>query len=394
MFFKNHLLTLGLLMFVTSSLSFGGSPIQKGEVPSRIQNQYIIVLKEPPANLVGEERQEFVQNEISRLTSDLSGRVLYRYDTAIEGFAIQAGSNDIERLINDASVAFIEPDKRVTIFAQQSNATWGLDRIDSRQGRDRIYNYTQTGRGVHAYIVDTGVRASHAEFRGRMGASYSSVPGFSAAEDCNGHGTHVAGTVGGTTYGVAKGVTLHAVRVLGCDGSGSDSGVIAGIDWVTKNAVQPAVANMSLGGERSQALDAAVNRAIKSGVTFVVAAGNDGANACNYSPADVPLAITVGATTSSDTRSSFSNLGRCLDIFAPGSSITSAWRTSDSATNTISGTSMAAPHVAGAVALLLEELGDVGPNTITEALLDRATPNIIRSVGSGSPNLFLYTGGE
>ncbi len=210
------------------------------------------------------------------------------------------------------------------------------------------------GQGVHAYIIDTGVRATHQEFSGRMGNGADFVGDGNGTNDCNGHGTHVAGTTGGTTYGVAKAVTLHAVRVLNCQGSGATSGVIAGVDWVTANHATSSVANMSLGGGVSTSLDNAVANSINSGVSYAIAAGNSNANACNSSPARVPAANTVGATTSTDARSSFSNFGTCLDIFAPGSSITSAWNTSNTATNTISGTSMATPHVTGAIALYLE----------------------------------------
>ena len=207
-------------------------------------------------------------------------------------------------------------------------------------------------------MIDTGIRASHQEFAGRIGNGFTAITDGQGTNDCNGHGTHVAGTTGGTTYGVAKQVTLHPVRVLSCSGSGSNSGVIAGVDWVTANHVKPAVANMSLGGGVSTALDNAVQNSIAAGVSYAVAAGNSNANACNYSPARAANAVTVGSTTSSDARSSFSNFGTCVDLFAPGSSITSAWYTSNTATNTISGTSMASPHVAGALALYLHDEPD------------------------------------
>jgi subtilisin family serine protease len=245
---------------------------------------------------------------------------------------------------------------------------------------------------VTAYIIDTGIRLSHEQFGGRAVSGFDAVDGGSA-DDCNGHGTHVAGTVGGTTYGVAKSVRLVAVRVLGCNGSGSTSGVIAGIDWVTGNHATgaPAVANMSLGGGASTALDNAVNASINDGVTYAIAAGNSNANACNTSPARVPNAITVGATTSSDARSSFSNYGTCLDVFAPGSSITSAWHTSNSATNTISGTSMAAPHVAGVAALALGAVPSDTPAAVRTKIVNSATQGVVGNPGSGSPNLLLYS---
>jgi subtilisin family serine protease len=274
----------------------------------------------------------------------------------------------------------------------QNNATWGLDRIDQRNlPLSGTYTYDVSGSGVRAYIIDTGIHYSHNEFGGRASFGYDALGGDGS--DCNGHGTHVAGTVGGTVYGVAKNVALYAVRVLNCSGSGTTSGVIAGVDWVRNNAIKPAVANMSLGGGASTSLDNAVSNAIASGVTFAVAAGNSSANACNYSPARVASALTVGSTTSSDSRSSFSNFGSCLDLFAPGSSITSAWRTSNTATNTISGTSMASPHVAGVAALYLSISGNSGasPSTVASAIINNATTGVVGNAGSGSPNRLLHS---
>ncbi|MGH3084736.1 MAG: S8 family serine peptidase, partial [Gaiellaceae bacterium] len=241
------------------------------------------------------------------------------------------------------------------------------------------------------YIIDTGVRGTHNEFTGRMGNGADFVGDGNGTNDCHGHGTHVAGTTGGTTYGVAKGFMIHPVRVLNCQGSGTTSGVIAGVDWVTNNSPSPAVANMSLGGGVSTALDNAVSSSISSGVSYAIAAGNSNANACNFSPARVGTANTVGSTTSSDARSSFSNYGTCLDIFAPGSSITSAWNTSDTTTNTISGTSMATPHVAGAIALYLDANPGAPPATVTSALVSNATTGKVSNPGAGSPNRLLYS---
>jgi Subtilase family/Bacterial Ig domain len=289
-------------------------------------------------------------------------------------------------------VAFVEEDGEVHAVATQTPATWGLDRIDQRAlPLSSSYTYNQTGAGVHAYVIDTGLRATHAQFAGRVGNGYTAINDGRGTSDCNGHGTHVAGTVGGTTYGVAKSVTLHPVRVLNCSGSGTTSGVIAGVDWVTANRVKPAVANMSLGGGASSALDTAVVNSTNAGVTYAVAAGNSNANACNSSPARVAAALTVGATTSTDARASYSNYGSCLDIFAPGSSITSAWYTSDSATNTISGTSMASPHVAGAVALYLQTAPTATPAQVAQAVVAIATQGVVTSPGSGSPNRLLYS---
>jgi hypothetical protein len=271
---------------------------------------------------------------------------------------------------------------------------WGLDRIDQRAlPLNNQFGRAYTGSGVTAYIIDTGVLSTHTEFGGRVLSGFSSVSDANGTEDCNGHGTHVAGTVGGSNYGVAPGVAIVPVRVLDCSGSGSTSGVIAGIDWVIAHHIAgtPAVANMSLGGRRSSAIDIAVQSAVADGVVFVVAAGNSTADACQTSPAGEPLAITVGATTSADARSSFSNYGSCVDVFAPGSSITSAWYTSTTASNTISGTSMASPHVAGVAALGLE----ISPNSsvaqICNWITSTATQGVISNAGSGSPNLLVYS---
>ncbi|HYH94880.1 Ig-like domain-containing protein, partial [Hyalangium sp.] len=255
-----------------------------------------------------------------------------------------------------------------------------------------IYSYGMTGAGVHAYVIDTGIRQSHTEFQGRIGTGFDAVTAGGTAEDCNGHGTHVAGTIGGSTWGVAKGATLHPVRVLDCEGSGTTAGVIAGVDWVTANHTSPAVANMSLGGGASEVLDQAVRNSIASGVVYALAAGNDSGNACTKSPARTAEALTVGATENTDVRASFSNYGTCVDIFAPGVNIASAWFTSDTATSSISGTSMASPHVAGAAALYLQTNPLASPQTVGAALTGFATPGHVSSPGTGSPNLLLFSG--
>jgi subtilisin family serine protease len=296
------------------------------------------------------------------------------------------------RLAASPGVAFVEQDQVMFTSATQAGATWGLDRSDQRAlPLSSTFTYGATGAGVRAYILDTGIRYDHVDFGGRA------VPGFDAigdgrnGNDCDGHGTHVAGTVGGTRWGIAKGATLVAVRVLNCSGSGTTSGVIAGVDWVRANHIKPAVANMSLGGGASTALDNAVANAIAAGVTFAVAAGNSNANACNFSPARAASAITVGSTTSTDARSSFSNFGSCLDLFAPGSSITSAWFTSTTATVTISGTSMASPHVAGVAAQYLQGNPTASPATVRNALVANSTANVVTSAGRRSPNRLLFT---
>jgi subtilisin family serine protease len=329
------------------------------------------------------------------LAQRFGGSVAYVYEHALNGAAIDVPATAVAGLARAPGVTLAELDGAVTTTSTvtQSSPTWGLNRIDQRDlPLDSVYEYVGTGSGVRAYIVDTGIRASHTDLAGRVAAGATAISDGRGTDDCNGHGTHVAGTVGGTVYGVAKSVTLVPVRVLDCRGSGSWSGVIAGLDWIAgREPMQlgKAVANMSLGGGANSSVDAAVQRVIDKGVTVVVAAGNSNANACNYSPARVPNAVTVGATVSTDARASYSNFGSCLDLFAPGSSITSAWHTSDTDINTISGTSMAAPHVAGVAALLLAGSGLSAPQA-EQLLIGESTPGKVTSAGSGSPNRLLY----
>ncbi|MEU8128334.1 S8 family serine peptidase [Micromonospora sp. NPDC049049] len=353
-----------------------------------VPDSYIVVLKD---SAVARDR---VGDTAKRLSGRHGGTVARTYGAALRGFEAKVSASAAARIAADPAVAYVEQNHTVSISGTQANPpSWGLDRIDQRNlPLDSSYTYPNTASNVHAYIIDTGIKFSHNDFGGRATSGYDAVDGGSA-DDCNGHGTHVAGTVGGSAYGVAKGVQLVGVRVLNCSGSGTNAGVIGGVDWVTANAIKPAVANMSLGGGANTSLDNAVRNSIASGVTYGLAAGNDsGANACNTSPARTTEAITVGSTTSTDARSSFSNIGTCLDIFAPGSSITSAWYTSNTATNTISGTSMATPHVVGAAALVASANPSWTPAQVRNQLVANATPNVVGNPGSGSPNLLLYVG--
>ncbi|NRB38161.1 MAG: S8 family serine peptidase [Pseudomonadales bacterium] len=360
-----------------------------------IADQYIVLLKEQTsvstnglsARHSRAQRKTSVRALAGEISRKVKGKTLRHYSNGVPGFVLKMNAAQLHTLRQDPRILLIEQDQIMHATATQNGATWGLDRIDQADlPLNNDFNYALDGSGVNAYIIDTGILTSHSDFGGRAVSGWDFIDNDADASDCNGHGTHVAGTVGGTTWGVAKNVTLTAIRVLSCSGSGTSSGVIAGIDWVTANAKFPAVANMSLGGGNSAALDAAVNRAINAGITFAVAAGNSNINACSGSPNKVPAAITVASSTSADSRSGFSNWGSCIDIFAPGSGITSTW--SNGGTNTISGTSMAAPHVAGAIALYLQAHPDASPAEVTFSLKGYAIANKISSL-NGSPNLLL-----
>lgn len=309
------------------------------------------------------------------------------YAAALNGFSAELNQGQLNALQHNPNVAYIEPDQEFTANTTVSAASWGLDRIDQRNlPLSGTFTYTNTATAVRAYVIDTGIQTNHPQFGTRAMAVYDAFGGN--GQDCNGHGTHVAGTIGGSTYGIARGVMLRAVRVLNCSGSGSTSGIIAAVDWVRANALKPAVANMSLGGGFSSSLNTAVNNLANSGIFIAVAAGNENQNACNVSPASASAAYTTAASTSTDAKASYSNWGSCVDGYAPGSSIKSAWI--NSGTNTISGTSMASPHVAGVAALYKGNFGDAASSTIVNWINSNATANVITGNVTGTPNRLLY----
>ena len=356
--------------------------------PNPVAGSYIVVLKDAQASAPG------VNNKAFDLAKQYGGSVKLTYTAALRGFSVSMNEAAAKRLAANPAVAYVQQDGVATIKDTQQNPTWGIDRVDQRDlPLSNSYTYANDGSSVTAYILDTGIDMRHTEFEGRATSGRDFIDNDSDASDCQGHGTHVAGTVGSKTYGVAKKVKLVSVRVLNCQGSGQWSQIIGGVDWVAQNARKPAVANLSLGGGATSSLDDAIVRLINSGVTTAVAAGNEGQNACNVSPARVPAAITVAASDRNDRRSIYSsgssNYGTCVDIFGPGSNVLST--RNGGGTQEMGGTSMATPHVAGAAALYLHANPNSTNQQVRDALVTNSTPNKITDV-QGSPNRLLYTG--
>jgi subtilisin family serine protease len=351
-----------------------------------IDSQYIVTFTQDVQDIPGLARAMMAQANADSL---------HTYTSALHGFAARMAPSAAEALSHNPQVESVEQDSYVAVADTEWNAPWGLDRIDQPAlPINHAYAYTANGSGVNVYIIDTGIRHTHREFAGRVVPAFTAIADSYGADGCHWHGTHVAGTVGGTTVGVAKAVTLYSVRVLDCSGVGSISDVIAGMDWVTANRVLPAVANMSVSAGYSSTLNAAVQNMINSGVTVVVAAGNASADACTYSPSSASSAVTVAASTEFDGQADFSNYGTCVDLYAPGTNVLSATNTTDTSLVTASGTSMATPHVTGAAALYLQAHPTATPADVAQALVGGATANQLGLLGAGSPNLLVYVSGS
>ncbi|GGS29757.1 MULTISPECIES: putative Ig domain-containing protein [Actinokineospora] len=374
--------TLSLTMATPAAAAEG--TILGANAEGAIPGSYLVVFKDHATSRAA------VAQSAETMADRYGGTVTATWRHALRGYAATMTERQARRLAADPAVSAVEQNRVVRVAdTQQNPPSWGLDRIDQRdRPLNNAYTYPTTASNVHAYVIDTGIRTTHRDFGNRATWGTNTVGGSNT--DCHGHGTHVAGTVGGTAYGVAKGVRLVAVKALDCQGSGSTQSIVSAVDWVTANAVKPAVANMSLGGGASTAMDNAVRNSITSGVVYSIASGNSNANACNTSPARVTEALTVNASTSTDARASFSNWGTCTDLFGPGQDITSAWHSSDTATNTISGTSMAAPHVAGVVALYLSTHPNATVTQTNQAIINASSSGKISNPGTGSPNRLVF----
>lgn len=375
----------------TFSLPATAGTLERVEEP--VPGRYIVALNIEQG---GGSAATVIERLAERLTRKYGGEILHIYGSVLGGFAVQIEESRAAAIARDAMVAFVEPDSVMRKLAdpagkRQAAAGWGLDRIDSRDRTlDGYYDYQADGRDVHIYLLDTGLHATHAEFSGRVGEGYSALDDERGTGDCQGHGTHVASIAAGKRHGVAKAATVHPVRVLGCSGNGRNSDVIAGINWVVRRGERPAVINLSLGGNGSRALDRAVRDTMRQDIPVIVAAGNADDDACNSSPARAPSAITVAASNRRDRRADFSSYGKCVDLFAPGTEIEGAWFSGNQATATLSGTSMAAPFVAGAAAQYLGGHHEASAEQVAEFLLETATRDKLRSIGSDSPDRLLY----
>jgi subtilisin family serine protease len=368
-------ITVALAVLACAFFAWTGLAAAAGQAGDAIEGSYIVTVKpgkDPKAVAEGQK-----------------AKTKFVYRDAVNGFAAELSDEQVAALRKDSRVAAIEQDRVFTASATQANATWGLDRIDQRaRPLSTTYTYNSTASNVYAYVIDTGIYTGHSNFGGRAANVYDAFGGN--GQDCNGHGTHVAGTIGSATYGVAKSARLRGVRVLNCSGSGSTSGIVAALNWLRTNAARPAVANMSLGGGYSSTLNSAATNLANSGVFLAVAAGNENQNACNVSPASASAVFTTASSTSTDAKSSFSNWGSCVEAYAPGSSITSTWNNGGYAT--ISGTSMASPHVAGVAALYKGNFGEAASSTVQSWIINNATTGVISGNPSGTPNRLLYKG--